>query len=80
MLAPVRVNAVRPGVIRTPMWDQVPQPQGDRLFTTTAERTLTKTTGEPDQIAATHLFLMENRLITGTVITVDGGFFLAGTG
>ena len=78
-LAPVRVNAVRPGVIRTPMWDQIPEPQREALFTTLAERTLTKAVGEPDQIAATHLYLMENRFVTGTVLTVDGGSVLTGS-
>jgi NAD(P)-dependent dehydrogenase (short-subunit alcohol dehydrogenase family) len=75
-LAPIRVNAVRPGVIRTPMWDQIPEPQREALFTTLAGRTLTKTVGEADQIAATHLYLMENHFVTGTVLTVDGGFVL----
>ena len=56
-LAPIRVNAVRPGVIRTPMWGQIPEPQRETLFATLAERTLTKEIGEPDQIAATHLYL-----------------------
>ena len=77
-LAPIRVNAVRPGVIRTAMWNQIPEPQREALFTTLAERTLTKTIGDADQIAATHLFLMENRFVTGTVLTVDGGFVLTG--
>ena len=77
-LAPVRVNAVRPGVIRTPMWNQIPEPQRGVLFTTLAQRTLTKTIGEPHQITATHLYLMENRFVTGTVLTVDGGFILTG--
>jgi NAD(P)-dependent dehydrogenase (short-subunit alcohol dehydrogenase family) len=35
-----------------------------------------KTVGEPDQIAAAHLYLMDNRLVTGTVLTVDGGAVL----
>jgi NAD(P)-dependent dehydrogenase (short-subunit alcohol dehydrogenase family) len=77
-LAPVRVNAVRPGVIRTPMWDQIPPPQREALFTTLAERTLTKTIGETDDIAATHLYLMENRFVTGTVLTIDGGLTMTG--
>ena len=78
-LAPIRVNAVRPGVIRTPMWNRIPEPQREALFTTLAERTLTKTIGAADQIAATHLFLMENRFVTGTVLTVEwAGFVLTG--
>jgi NAD(P)-dependent dehydrogenase (short-subunit alcohol dehydrogenase family) len=79
-LAPIRVNSVRPGAIRTPMWDPIPEPQREALFANLAERTLTKTIGEPDQIAATHLYLMENRLVTGTVLTVDGGSILTGAG
>jgi NAD(P)-dependent dehydrogenase (short-subunit alcohol dehydrogenase family) len=77
-LAPVRVNAVRPGVIRSPMWDPIPQPQREALLTSLAEKTLTKTIGETDDIAATHLYLMENRFVTGTVLTVDGGFTITG--
>jgi NAD(P)-dependent dehydrogenase (short-subunit alcohol dehydrogenase family) len=78
-LAPVRVNAVRPGVIRTPMWNQLPAPQREAMFTALADRALTKAIGEPDQIAATHLYLMDNRFVTGTILTVDGGFVLTGS-
>jgi NAD(P)-dependent dehydrogenase (short-subunit alcohol dehydrogenase family) len=78
-LAPVRVNAVRPGAIRTPMWDGIPEPQREAVFTRLAGRTLTGTVGDADQIAATHLYLMENRFVTGTVLTVDGGAILTGS-
>ena len=76
-LAPIRVNAVRPGAIRTPLWDTVPEPQRAALFATLANQTLTKSIGEADEIAAAHLYLMENRFVTGTVLTVDGGATLA---
>jgi NAD(P)-dependent dehydrogenase (short-subunit alcohol dehydrogenase family) len=78
-LAPIRVNAVRPGAIRTPLWDPVPEPQRTALFANLADRTLTKSIGEADQIAAAHLYLMENRFVTGTVLTVDGGAVLVGS-
>jgi NAD(P)-dependent dehydrogenase (short-subunit alcohol dehydrogenase family) len=61
------------------MWDGIPEPQREALFTTLAGRTLTGTVGDTDQIAATHLFLMENRFVTGTVLTVDGGAVLTGS-
>lgn len=77
-LAPIRVNAVRPGAIRTPLWDPVPEPQRAALFASLADRTLTKSIGEADQIAAAHLYLMENGFVTGTVLTVDGGATIAG--
>jgi NAD(P)-dependent dehydrogenase (short-subunit alcohol dehydrogenase family) len=72
----VRVNAVRPGAVHTPMWDAAPEPQRSALLGALAERTITKTVGEPDQIAAAHLYLMDNRFVTGTVLTVDGGAVL----
>ncbi len=66
-------------MIRTPRWDRIPEPQREELFTALAGRTLTKTVGEADQIAATHLYLMENIFVTGTVLTGDGGFTLTGS-
>ena len=78
-LAPVRVNAVRAGAVRTPLWDGVPEAQREALFARLAQGTLTGTVGEPEQIAAAHLYLMQNRYVTGTVQTVDGGLLLAGS-
>ncbi|GAA4180260.1 SDR family oxidoreductase [Gryllotalpicola koreensis] len=76
-LAPIRVNAVRPGAIRTPLWDGVPEPQREAALASLANRTLTKTIGSAEQIAAAHLYLMQNAFVTGTVLTVDGGQLLA---
>jgi NAD(P)-dependent dehydrogenase (short-subunit alcohol dehydrogenase family) len=77
-LAPVRVNAVRAGAIRTPLWDGVPEPQREAVFARLAQRTLLGRMGDPDEIALAHLYLMQNRYVTGTVLTVDGGLLLAG--
>jgi NAD(P)-dependent dehydrogenase (short-subunit alcohol dehydrogenase family) len=75
-LAPVRVNAVRVGAVRTPMWDRVPEPQRDEIFSRLAQRTLTGSIGEPEQIAMAHLYLMRNGYVTGTILGVDGGSLL----
>lgn len=77
-LAPLRVNAVRAGAIRTPLWDSVAEPQREAVFARLAQRTLLGTVGEPDAIALAHLYLMQNAYVTGTVLTVDGGLLLAG--
>ncbi|WP_406430903.1 SDR family oxidoreductase [Streptomyces sp. NBC_00631] len=77
-LAPVRVNAVRSGAVRTPLWDAVPEPQRAAVFDAFARRALTGAIGEPQQIAAANLHLMENQFVTGTVLTVDGGLLLTG--
>ena len=77
-LTPVRVNAVRAGAIRTPLWDEVPEPQREAVLARLAQHTLLGTIGEPEEIALAHLYLMQNRYVTGTVLTVDGGLLLAG--
>jgi len=77
-LAPVRVNVVRAGAFRTPLWDGVPEAQRDAVFVGLAQRTLVGRVGEPEEIAAAHLYLMENDYVTGTILTVDGGLVLAG--
>src|SRR5438876_977061 len=59
-LAPVRVNAVRAGAVRTPMWHAIPPPQREAIFARMAQGTLTGTIGEPEQIAAAHMYLMHN--------------------
>ena len=70
-MAPVRVNAVSPGVI---MW-----PEGEAWSDNEQRRkiiahTLLKREGEPDDIARTVLFLLNDApYITGQVISVDGG-------
>ena len=78
-LAPVRVNAVRSGAVRTPMWDRVPEAQRETLFARLASATLTGRIGVPEQLAAAHLYLMQNEYVTGTVHTVDGGLLLTGS-
>lgn len=77
-LAPVRVNAVRAGAVRTPLWDGIPEAQREALFARLAHGTLTGTVGEPEQIAVAHIYLMHNQYVTGTVQTVDGGLLLTG--
>ncbi|MEU4197557.1 SDR family oxidoreductase [Kribbella sp. NPDC026611] len=66
-LAPIRVNAVKPGVVRTPLW-----PDGFD-YEAAAEGVLVDRIGEPEDIAAAYLFLMEQAYATGSVVTVGGG-------
>lgn len=71
--APVRVNAVAPGIIRTAMWDVVPPDQRETLFADMGTRLLTGCVGEPEDVAEAHLFLMRSNFVTGTIVAVDGG-------
>jgi len=75
-LAPVRVNVVRPGPVETEMWDAYPPEQRAAALAAVAGRTLTGTVGQPDDVAAAFLYLMQNPFVTGTVLPVDGGIVL----
>jgi len=67
----IRVNAILPGVIRTPMVSYVVESREDEL----AKGLPLRRIGEPLDIAAAALFLAsdESSWITGTDLTVDGG-------
>jgi NAD(P)-dependent dehydrogenase (short-subunit alcohol dehydrogenase family) len=72
-LAPIRVNAVSAGVIRSPLWDPLPDAAREQLYRSTAERMPVGRVGEVDDIARAFLFLMTEGFATGTILTVDGG-------
>jgi NAD(P)-dependent dehydrogenase (short-subunit alcohol dehydrogenase family) len=72
-LAPVRVNAVAPGVVRTELWDGMPAADREAFYEGVGQSMLTGRVGEPGEIAETHLYLMGDGFITGAVIPVDGG-------
>jgi NAD(P)-dependent dehydrogenase (short-subunit alcohol dehydrogenase family) len=70
-LAPIRVNAVKPGVTRSPMWgtgDAV-----DAYFDETAKSVPLGRVGEVGDVADAYLYLIGQRFTTGTILTVDGG-------
>ena len=76
-LAPLRVNAVAPGVVRTALWDNM-MSEADRkgLFDQFAEKLPVGKIGEASDVAQTYLYLMQQGFSTGQVIIVDGGHVL----
>jgi 3-oxoacyl-[acyl-carrier protein] reductase len=69
----IRVNSVAPGVILTPFHEKFSDAQRMENF---REATPLKRNGEPEHIAHTVKFLMENDFITGESIDVNGGLFM----
>jgi NAD(P)-dependent dehydrogenase (short-subunit alcohol dehydrogenase family) len=72
-LAPLRVNAVKPGVVRTPLWSGM-SPQD--LYDATAKVLPVGRVGEPSDIAAAYVYLMNQEYATGSIVAVDGGHVL----
>ena len=58
-LLPIRVNAIAPGTIVTPVWDGVPQKQRDAFFQESASKLPVQRVGQPEDIARVAKFLIE---------------------
>jgi NAD(P)-dependent dehydrogenase (short-subunit alcohol dehydrogenase family) len=76
-LAPVRVNGVCPGAIRTEAWDEVPEDFRRFQEAQLAKRLLPRA-GEPAEAAEAYLYLMQGTYTTGQVLRVEGGWGLSG--
>ena len=75
-LAPIRVNAVCPGVVRTELWNDMTEPDRDALYRNIAQSLPVGRVGEPEDLAHAYLYLMREGYSTGQVIVVDGGAVL----
>jgi NAD(P)-dependent dehydrogenase (short-subunit alcohol dehydrogenase family) len=76
-LAPVRVNAVSPGIIDTDWWAGLPAGQKDAYFQGVAASSPVGRVGHPDDVADAILYLAGSTFVTGTVLDVSGGLTLA---
>ncbi|WP_405680775.1 SDR family oxidoreductase [Streptomyces sp. NBC_00048] len=71
-LAPLRVNVIQPGVIRTELWDgSVPDPEA--FLQGAGSELLTRRVGTAEEAAAAYLFVLANAYVTGTTLAIDGG-------
>ena len=78
----ILVNAISPGIVSTPMWDQIDEERA-RLFgykpgtarAKLVEQVPLKRVSEPEEVAAAAAFLAspDASIITGQTINVDGG-------
>ena len=72
-LAPIRVNAVSPGWVDTPIWSAVAGERKDAVLAAMAKRLPVGRIGQADDIAQAIASVMRNGFISGTVVHVDGG-------
>ncbi|WP_457094268.1 SDR family NAD(P)-dependent oxidoreductase [Microvirga sp. P5_D2] len=74
----IRVNAIAPGPIETPLVQEIHTPEVRAAWMTTVPQ---RRYGSPAEIAGATIFLLDDRkasYVTGQTICVDGGFTAAG--
>ncbi|MGL5075715.1 MAG: SDR family oxidoreductase, partial [Waterburya sp.] len=72
-LAPIRVNAVCPGYIDTPLLQTAFGDNYEQTLKAQAATLPTKRIGTAEEVAQAVLLLMTNGFITGEILHVDGG-------
>ena len=75
-LAPIRVNAVSPGVVRTNLWQGMSEDAREHLYENVGKSLPVGRVGEAHEIAQAYLFLMQEGFSTGQTVVVDGGTVL----
>jgi len=72
-LAPIRVNAVSPGWVDTPVWDRLATPDvKNAMMADLAARLPARRLGRPEDIANAVAFLIADTFVTGTVLHAEG--------
>jgi len=75
-LAPIRVNSVVPGVVKTNLWSSMTEKDRENLYKTVGDSLLVTRVGEGEDIAQAFLYLMKQSFGTGQNIVIDGGAVL----
>lgn len=76
-LSPLRVNAVCLGLMRTELWDGIPEEDRHAMYETVGRSLPVGRVGEPEDAAEAFLYLMREPYSSGQVVVVDGGSTLA---
>jgi NAD(P)-dependent dehydrogenase (short-subunit alcohol dehydrogenase family) len=71
-LAPVRVNAVSPGIIDSGAWDGLGADK-DKMYAEVAAKNPARRIGTTEEISAAVLSAITNPFLTGTTLHLDGG-------
>jgi len=72
-LAPIRVNAISPGVIDTGAWDSLGTDGKRDYFAEVGASNPARRIGTVDDVAEAVLFALTNSFLTGVTLKVDGG-------
>lgn len=72
-LAPIRVNAVSPGLVDTPWWSAMPDEARESYFAQAEKALPVGRVASAEDVAESVVLAATNRNLTGTIIESDGG-------
>ena len=75
-LAPICVNVVEPGIVRSPLWSGMSAEDQQAMYQQQADALPVGRVGEVHDIAHAFVYFMTQSFMTGTSILVDGGALL----
>ena len=75
-IAPIRVNVMSPGLVRTEAYNSIPPDKREAMFKAREAALPAGRIGDPNDIALAAIHLMRNGYVTGIVMDVDGGGLL----
>jgi len=75
-LAPIRVNNIAAGVIKTNLWNNLNEADREGFYKYLESTLLLKRVGEAEDIAQGFVYLMKQSYMTGQSLVIDGGAVL----
>lgn len=76
-LAPLRVNVVAPGVVRSPLWSEIPEAEREDMYTAASSGLPLGRVAEVEDVAKAYIQLMDQDYATGVTSVIDGGALVA---
>jgi NAD(P)-dependent dehydrogenase (short-subunit alcohol dehydrogenase family) len=76
-LAPLRVNAISPGVLRSPLWNAMSEGDREAMYGEIGAGLPLGRVGEVHDVALAYIYAMTQSYGTGVILPVDGGTLLA---
>lgn len=76
-LAPLRVNAIAPGVLRSALWAGMSELERDTMYENVGAGLPLGRVGEVEDVARAYIYAMTKSYGTGVILPVDGGTVIA---
>jgi NAD(P)-dependent dehydrogenase (short-subunit alcohol dehydrogenase family) len=73
-LAPIRVNLVCPGYVKTEVWAAMPLAEREAFLARMTARQPLPRAADPSEVAEAYIYLMRGGYTTGQVMRLDGGW------